>query len=283
MLKGDIMKQLKAAWTGFNQPDRDPFEVYEEYAAIGYQAMDGDLSRLPGDPKENLKRFRDLGLKNLCTGIGGKNGEFAKDEEKIAEMIRRAEFYDVKYVNIGYTSAIKSFGSFAEDKCTYDEMMRDIEDLNAATKAVADAGFIPLYHNHFQEYLYSFDCVTIMEHYLSQVDERLKIKLDLGWCLVGGMDPVKWMEEKKDRIGLLHVKDFTDIMKGRQLVNAIKDQDFGFCTVGTGKLDLPAIFEKALEIGQEWAIVEQDRERHIPFSKSIVGAYYNMKETGFVE
>ena len=280
------MKQLKAAWTGFRQPDRDIWDVFKEYAEIGYQAQDGDLSRLEGDPVENWKRFKDLGLKVLCTGLGfGVNHKkvMADPVPVIDDVKRRAEFYDVKYVNISWTSAIKSFGSFYGDVCTYDEMMTDIEELNAVVKAVADVGFIPIYHNHYQEFTTVFKGVSVMDYYLTQVDPRLMLKADLGWVYVGGVDPVEFMEKAKDRIALLHIKDFNDMMKGRMLVNADKEHDFGFCTVGTGKLDLPAIFEKALEIGQEWAIVEQDRERILPFKDAIRGAYYNMKETGFVE
>ena len=277
------MKQLKAAWTGFNVPDEDPFVSFEKRAKLGYKAMDGDLSRLPGDPEENLKRFRDLGLKNLCTSIGGTNAEIAKSPEKLDEMKRRAEFYDVKYVNIGWTSAINSFGTYYGDVCSYDDMMRDLENLDAITKAVADAGFIPLYHNHYQEFTGNFKGVPIIDYYLTQVDPRLMLKVDLGWVFVGGYDPVEYMDRAKDRIGLLHLKDFTDMMLGRYLVNADKIHDFGFTSLGTGKLDLPAICKKALEIGQEYVIVEQDRERVLKFEDAIVCAYYNLKETGYVE
>ena len=40
---------------------------------------------------------------------------------------------------------------------------------------------------------------------------------------------------------------------------------------------------KALEIGQEWAIVEQDRERILKWEDAITCAYFNMRETGLVK
>lgn len=277
------MKQLKAAWTGFRLPDVDPWVMFEKYARMGYQAMDGDLSRLPGDPVENLKRFRDLGLQPLCTGIDGTNLEVAKDPKKIAEVVKRAEFYGVDKVNIGWNSVIDSFGSHYGNNGTYDSMMVDIENMNAIVKALADEGLQPMYHNHYQEFTVSYNGVSVMDYYLTQVDPRLKLKLDVGWVYVGGVDPVEYMEKAKDRIALLHIKDFTEMIQPRYLVNADKETDFGFTAVGTGVLDLKGIFKKSLEIGQEWAIVEQDRERVLKWEDAIACAYFNMKETGLVE
>ena len=67
------MDKLKAAWIGFRQPDRDPWEVYEEYAKIGYKALDMDISMMPGDPNENWARLKDLGLTVLTTHMGFRN------------------------------------------------------------------------------------------------------------------------------------------------------------------------------------------------------------------
>ena len=277
------MKQLKAAWTGFRLPDTDPWVMYEKYAKMGYKGLDGEISNLPGDPVENLKRFRDLGLECICTSISGKNGEVAKDRNKIGEIVKKAEFYGVDKVNIGYTSVIDSFGSFYGNNGTYESMMRDIDDMNAIVKALADEGLKPMYHNHYQEFLVNYKGVSVLDYYLTQVDPRLMIKMDVGWVYVGGADPVEQMEKLKDRIALLHIKDFTEMVQPRYLINADKETDFGFTAVGTGKLDLKGIFAKALEIGQEWAIVEQDRERILKWEDAIACGYYNMKETGFVE
>ncbi len=278
------MKQLKAAWTGFRLPDTDPWVMYEKYAKIGYKGLDGDLSSLPGDPVENLKRFHDLGLETLCTSVGRGNAkEIAQDRSKIDEIVRRAEFYNVTKVNIGYNSVISSFGSYYGNNGTYDSMMSDIDDMNAIVKALADEGLEPMYHNHYQEFTVHYNGVSVMDYFLTQVDPRLKIKLDVGWVYVGGVDPVEYMEKAKDRIALLHIKDFTEMIQPRYLVNADKETDFGFTAVGTGKLDLKGIFTKALEIGQEWAIAEQDRERVLKWEDAILCGYLNMKETGLVE
>ena len=278
------MKKLKAAWTGFKQAYVDVWAMYEQYAQIGFKGLDGDLSDLPGDPAENLARFRDLGLVNLCTNLGsGTAREIAADPAKIAAIVSRAHYYGVDKVNMGYNSVISSFGSCYGNNGTYDSMMEDIDAMNAIVKALADEDLQPMYHNHYQEFTVSYHGTSVMDYYLTQVDSRMKFKLDVGWVYVGGVDPVAYMEKAKDRIALLHIKDFTDMIQPRYLVNSDKETDFGFTAVGTGKLDLGGIYAKALEIGQDWAILEQDRERVLSWKDAILCGYLNSKETGLFE
>ena len=279
------MAKLKAAWIGFRNPDVDPWVLYEQRAKVGFKAMDGDLSMMEGDPVENLKRFRDLGLETLCSGIGRSNtmAEIAADSAKVKEIVERAHFYDNKYVNIGMSSVISSFGSEYGNNGTYDQLMADVEGMNAIVKVLNAEGLIPLYHNHYQEFTVTYDGVSVMDILLREVDHSMKMKLDVGWVYVGGVDPVEYLEKIKERVGLVHIKDFTEQIKPRYLVNADKTTDFGFVSVGAGVLDLPAILQKALDIGQEWAIVEQDRVRNLSLEDSLLCGYFNMKETDLVE
>jgi sugar phosphate isomerase/epimerase len=276
------MATIKAAWIGFREEGLDPFVNFRKYAEIGYKAMDGDLSRLPGDKNENLRRFRDLGLSCLCTWSGPMK-DLVNKEEGIKETIERANFYQVKNINIGWSTVISSFGEGYGHNGTYDSMMQDIDIMNKLVKRFADEGFTPQYHNHYQEFTVNYHGVSVMDYFLSQIDPRLKIKLDVGWVYVGGLDPVEYMEKIKDRLGLLHVKDFTERIQPRYLVNADKTTDFCFTSVGTGNLDLKGILGKACELGIEYAIAEQDRVRHLNWADSLHCAYFNMKETGFLE
>jgi sugar phosphate isomerase/epimerase len=276
------MKKLKAAWIGFREPDVDPWVQYKKYADMGYKGMDGELSRMPGDKTENLKRFRDLGLSCLCTWSGPMR-ELVKDDGAIKECVERAQFYDVKNINIGWSTVISSFGEGYGKNGSYDQLMEDIDIMNKLVKRFADEGLVPQYHNHYQEFTVAYKGVSVMDYFLTQIDPRLKIKLDVGWVYVGGLDPVQYMEKIKDRLGLLHVKDFTEMVQPRYLVNSDKETDFCFTAVGTGKLDLKGILAKGAELGCEYAIAEQDRVRNLSWTDSLHCAYLNMKETGCLE
>jgi sugar phosphate isomerase/epimerase len=205
------------------------------------------------------------------------------DEAGIKETIERAHFYDIKNVNIGWSTVISSFGEGYGHNGTYDSVMQDIDLMNKVVKRLGDEGLVPQYHNHYQEFTVAYKGVSVMDYFLTQVDPRLKLKLDVGWVYAGGVDPVEFMEKAKDRLGLLHVKDFTEQIQPRYLVNADKETDFCFTSVGTGKLDLSGILGKAVELGLGYAIAEQDRLRNLSANDSLLCAYLNMKETGYVE
>jgi len=277
-----IGSKLKGAWVGFDQPGTDPFDTFAQYAKMGYRAMDSDIAWIPGDKAENRRRFYDLGLICLCSWTPPMK-KLAGDEAAMKAVIENAHFYDIQNINIGWSSVIDSFGEGYGHNGTYDSMMEDIEVMNALVGRLSAEGLTAQYHNHYQEFTVHYKGVSVMDYFLSMIDPALKVKLDVGWVYVGGLDPVEYMEKIKDRLGLLHVKDFTEQIKPRYLVNAQKDEDFGFTAVGTGKLDLKAILAKASELGVEYAIVEQDRMRNLSVSDSMLCAFLNMKETGFLE
>jgi sugar phosphate isomerase/epimerase len=276
------MAQLKAAWIGFREPGIDPFVTFKTYAEMGYRAMDGDLSRLEGDKDENLKRFHDLGLSCLCIWSKPMR-ELVQDESALRETVRQAQFYGTQNINIGWSTVINSFGEGYGHNGSYDSIMRDIDVMNTLVQRFAGEGFTVQYHNHYQEFTVAYKGVSVMDYFLTHIDPRLKIKLDVGWVYVGGLDPVEYMEKIKDRLGLLHIKDVTDRIQPRYLTNSDTTTDFGFTSVGTGKLDLKAIMTKACELGVEYAIAEQDRVRHLSWADSLRCAYLNMKETGCLE
>ncbi|MDR0641842.1 MAG: sugar phosphate isomerase/epimerase [Treponema sp.] len=276
------MSKLKAAWIGFREEGIEPFDSFKKYAEMGYKAMDGDLSRLPGDRDENFKRFCDLGLSCLCIWSPPMK-DLVNDEAAIKKTMEQADFYQVKNINIGWSTVINSFGEGYGHNGSYDSMMQDIDIMNKLVKRFADEGFTPQYHNHYQEFTVTYKGVSVMDYFLSLIDPRLKIKLDVGWVYVGGLDPLEYMEKIKDRLGLLHVKDFTERIQPRYLTGSDTVSDFGFTSVGTGRLDLKGILGKACELGIEYAIAEQDRVRHLSWADSLHCAYLNMKETGFLE
>ena len=281
------MNKLKAAWIGFMDYEYirdggDPFDYYEKYAKMGYRAIDGDLGRMPGDKDANYKRFKDLGLTCLCTWTRNMH-ELVTMPDEIKAIAENCRYYGIKYVNIGNSSVISSFGQGYGHNGDYDSVMKDIEVMDKLVKMFGAEGLTCVYHNHYQEFTVEYKGVSVMDYFLTQIDPRFQLKLDVGWVYVAGLDPVEYMEKIKDRIGLLHIKDFTEMIQPRYLVNADKETDFGFTAVGTGKLDLGGIMKKAIDIGVEYAIVEQDRMRNLSREDSILCAYLNMKETGYLE
>ena len=276
-----MAEKMKAAWIGMmgREAFQDPWKTFEEYAKIGYKGVETDATMLPGDPEDNVKRLADMGLKPLSVF----GGNLQRIEENIADLGRRARINGVDRVTIFSISVIQSFGRGYGNNGTYEELMKDIDDMNRVIPKLAEEGLKLTYHNHYQEFMVYYKGAPAIDHFLLEVDDRLTFELDLGWVAVGGKDPAVVMDYMKDRIAALHFKDFYDLEKPKYLVNSNREDDFAFTAVGTGKLDLNVLLKKGVEIGQEWAIVEQDRLRNLSYKEAMTTAYLAMKETGYLE
>ena len=104
-----------------------------------------------------------------------------------------------------------------------------IATLNEAAKAVIDEGITPVLHQHTGTCVESRD-----ETYatLDAVDTRyLKFGPDVGQLTKGGSDAVKVVKDYLPLVQHMHLKDF----------NGTDDHLLGYCPIGKGKVDVPAI------------------------------------------
>jgi len=119
--------------------------------------------------------------------------------------------------------------------------------LDAAGKKMRKAGQVLTYHNHAME-LVPVDGKTALEWiYEKSHKKNLQGEIDTFWIQNGGADPVAWCKKLKNRLPLIHLKDYT-----------VNGNNPGFAAVGQGNLNMPAIVKAAEKAGCEWFIVEQD-------------------------
>jgi sugar phosphate isomerase/epimerase len=86
----------------------------------------------------------------------------------------------------------------------------------------------------------------------------VKFNIDVSWVTVGGGDPATFIEDHRRRAGYYHFKD------GRRL----PDGSIEFLELGRGVVDLRGAMAKALELGAEWIVAEQDRTE-LPHTQAI--------------
>ena len=88
---------------------------------------------------------------------------------------------------------------------------------------------------------------------LEKLPTWIWLELDLGWAWHGGVPPVELLEWARGRTPLVHVKD----LRARDTHE--------FVPVGDGGVGYDTIVPKAIELGVEWLIVEQDQlDRPLP-------------------
>jgi inosose dehydratase len=127
-----------------------------------------------------------------------------------------------KIIVVGPNSVPRASYVFADNKSSI------ITTLNEGAKAIADLGLTPVLHQH------TGTCIESREEtyaVMEAVDTRyLKFGPDIGQLQKGGVDPVQVVKDFLPIVQHMHLKDFVG---GAAFV--------GYCPLGQGKVDLPAI------------------------------------------
>jgi sugar phosphate isomerase/epimerase len=120
-----------------------------------------------------------------------------------------------------------------------------VRDTAPAAKAIKEAGFQFMYHNHDFEFM-KFDDKTAMD-YLAENFPDAGFTLDTFWVQMGGGDSSQWLKKLAGRVDVIHVKDLVIVNSERRM-----------CEVLEGNLNWDAIFEACEQAGVKYAMVEQD-------------------------
>jgi sugar phosphate isomerase/epimerase len=130
-----------------------------------------------------------------------------------------------------------------------------VNDLQPKLEAL---GFTVAYHNHNVEFMPNEDGQIIFDELVSRTN--IKLELDTFWAYAGGRDPVAMMEQFKDRLIYIHIKDgisdgkpkpFPKIPQGvseKELIELFKDFPKGM-PLGMGNAPVKAVYAKAIELG----------------------------------
>lgn len=114
-----------------------------------------------------------------------------------------------------------------------------------------------IYHNHDFEFAKKEDGQFVLEDILS-ADPAVGLELDTFWVHYAGVDPVGYMETHKDRMRLIHIKDYLKF-DGGPIAGGVEMPTF--CAIGTGKMQNQPIINWAEANGIEWVCVEQDNSQ----------------------
>jgi len=201
---------------------------------IGYHAI--QLASVESIPEEDLAAMMaDAGL--TCCSSHEDSQQLLDDPHAVAERLHK----------LG--CALTAFPHPGDVKLdTLDDVKALAARLNAAGKVLHDAGISLCYHNHSIEFR-RFDGRLILDVLYQETDPRyLQAEPDTYWIQYGGGDPEDWCRKLKDRLPVLHLKDYMITPDSRPT----------FAEIGRGNLNWKAIIAAAEEGGCQWYVVEQD-------------------------
>ena len=195
----------------------------------------------------NLKFASEAGLKYVVCSSPG-----LKDPSRVAGLPRKAQM----------------------DAMTLEDWRWNASELNRIGDAANAAGLRLAYHNNTNEFR-ALDGVVPYNELLRLTEARkVMFELDCGWALVGGADPVAYLNRSAGRIPMIHVKDFhtlTAPADGGRLPAA---------EMGQGVMDNRPILEAALRTGVEHCFVEQEGFDMAPLDSLRIDAEYMRKFRG---
>ncbi|WP_080505566.1 sugar phosphate isomerase/epimerase family protein [Halorubrum saccharovorum] len=107
------------------------------------------------------------------------------------------------------------------------------ERFNAAADQLSDTDLTLGHHNHDAEFAQIGD-TTGYDIFAENLDDQVHIQLDVGWVLVGGADPIRFIADHPENVQITHMKNmtvnpqaFTEIHEGdvnmRGVANAIRN------------------------------------------------------------
>ena len=237
------------------------YETMKRLHELGFRAV--EVSQIPMTV-ENVQALKQAseefnieiaalsaGLEPMLPGAPGET--LSKDFEKIVE--------DCKTLNCNYIRIGMLPLNVMGDK---DQILAFIERAEAMAERLAAHGIELYYHTHHIEFQ-KYDGEYLLDM-MKNNTSKLGFELDVHWIQRAGVNPVTFIQEYKDRIALLHLKDYRI---GKLDVNEDDLKDMAaffhkftnlieFAEVGEGKLDIPAVIAAGLESGAKYFLIEQD-------------------------
>ena len=241
-------------YTVRDDAERDYAGTVRQVAAIGYAGVE-----LAGRGGLSVRELRDV-LNETGLRVCGSHIGIDQLENNMAQVIS-------ENLELGNSRVVIPY--LAEDRRQgVDGYKKTAGTLNNLGETLRTQGLTLCYHNHAFEFEPLEGGSFGLDVLLDNTDPMLvKAEVDTYWALVGGQNPVAFIQKHKGRIPLLHIKD--------------RDKtDGSFAEVGTGDLPLDALIAAAPEVGVEWLIVEQDSCKRPPL-ESVKISYDNLKAKGY--
>lgn len=201
---------------------------------IGYHAVQAS-GMGPIDDAELVAILDGEGL--VCCATHEPSEQILADPQSIVEKLNRL---GCNYTSYPYPSNVK-LESISDVKAL-------AKKLNAAGKALFENGKTLTYHNHNIEFR-RFGGELMLDVIYGKTDPRyLQGEIDTYWVQYGGGDPIQWCSSMKDRLPLLHMKDYGTNAANQPMMTEI----------GRGNLNWSGIISAAEYAGCKWFMVEQD-------------------------
>lgn len=201
-------------------------DALQKVAEMGYKYI--EFAGFFGNAAEDVKSWLDeYGL--ICSGTH--TGMDLIAPEKLDETI-------AYHKAIGCTNLIVP----GCDWSTPEKSAAVIETLNNAQKKLAENGIRLGYHNHSREFFPTADGIVFENEVLEKT--TADVEVDTFWLFNAGLNVIEFLEEHKDRIRMVHLKDGVPSAKEDKNFDNVHNNVTGY-SLGSGEAPVKAVCEWA--------------------------------------
>lgn len=222
-------------------------------AEQGFEGV--EFAGFHGHSKETIKQWLDqYGLTVTSAHVPLK--EMQADLDAVMDFHR---FIGNRRIVVPYYDAV--------DEATAHELA---EILKPISRTLKKNGFSFYYHNHNHE-LNPAKGGCALDQLIQEVGEDyLKLQVDTFWVYAAGVDPCAFLESHKNNMDdIVHIKDGFDAAdcpdEKKELINQearerieVKNITMTPCALGLGTAPVGDVVKKAMELGIEWLVLEND-------------------------
>ncbi len=169
-----------------------------------------------------------------------------------------------------------------------DKVLDFVTRADAMAEKLLAHGIELYYHNHHIEFQ-KYDGEYLLD-IIKNTTKYMGFELDVHWIQRGGENPVEYIKRYKNRVTLLHLKDYRIgqlVMPEGPFEQAAFKQAFAgtvqFAEVGEGNLPMKEIIETGLACGSRYFLIEQDDQYGRDPFDCLATSMANLKALGFAD
>jgi sugar phosphate isomerase/epimerase len=244
-------------YTVRQQAEKDLPGTLKAIREIGYREVEPYWNIYNHPAKELAKLLAD-------NGLTAPSGHF--DYDGFATKLDYAQELGMKYMVCPMLPEAK--------RNSLDDFKRAADQFNQWGAELKKRGMKFAFHNHNYEFK-PLGNTNGFNTLLNSTDPKLvSFEMDCYWITQAGLDPVKMMNEHRDRIRMLHLKDRKP---GFPTSQTLDDAAGHFTEVGNGTIDWKAVLAAAEKNHIDYMFVEQDKSDRNPI-ESLRISYDNLQK-----
>jgi len=240
--------------------------------------------KTPGEIKASFKRLKDMGFDMIqLSGLGPIGAdelaaimrehdikaagshtawEEISDNTLLEKSIKDHKKWGCEQIGVGMKPSLYPD--------TYEGYTDFINKVNEICGRLEKEGLYFGYHNHELEFM-RFNGLCALDRMIAECP-KCEFTLDVFWVQAGGKNPLEYIDKLKNRIRILHLKDFRVAGRERQ-----------YAEIGEGNLDWKGIFSRCAQYKIPYAVIEQDGDfLKDPFNSLAISRKY-LSDNGYWE